>query len=51
MKVKQLSCKAPRREPVKSANGWWTRPWTSEGMKTAIAGGAWFKDAASHDFA
>jgi len=46
-----LSFPAPRREPVKTENGWCTVPWTPDGVLSTIRGGGWFSpDHALHDF-
>ena len=46
--VHQLKYPAPRREPVKTENGWASKPWSPEGVLSTIRGGGWF--GSDHDF-
>jgi hypothetical protein len=46
-----LSYPAPRREPVRTDNGWCTQPWTPDGVLSTIRGGGWFScESGAHDF-
>jgi hypothetical protein len=42
MSVARLSYPALRREPVGTANGWYSIPWTADGVLRTLRGGGWF---------
>ena len=46
--IHQLRYPAPRREPVKTAAGWCSKPWSPEGILKTVRGGGWF--GLDHDF-
>lgn len=46
-----LTFPAPRRESVRTENGWCTRPWTIGGVLLTLKGGGWFHPVQGlHDF-
>lgn len=40
--IPRLRTPLPSRETVQGPNGWWTRPWTEEGIFRALLAGGWF---------
>ena len=46
--IHRLKYPAPRREPVKTENGWASKPWSPEGVLSTVRGGGHF--SGEHDF-
>ena len=47
MKTRRLTLPAPTREWYWTGEGWASRRWTEEGVRSCISGGGWFQKGRS----